>query len=65
MVQPKFAGHFWEARYKGECAACPEPIVVGQEIMHADAGGYVHVECPRNNQPHGKWDGTTLEKMGY
>jgi hypothetical protein len=37
---------YWKAKRIEECVACPDPIEVGQEVMHAYAGGYVHVICP-------------------
>lgn len=55
---------YWEARFPGECQACPAPIAVGEEIMRADAGGYVHVTCP-TPPPADKFDGTDDESMGF
>jgi hypothetical protein len=59
---------YWEAKYPGECVVCPDPIEVGQEIMRADAGGYVHVICPHPpavSERPGKFDGTSSDEMGY
>jgi hypothetical protein len=43
-TRPGYA--YWKAKRPEECVACPDPIEVGQEIMKAYAGGYVHVICP-------------------
>ena len=37
----------FEAKYRGHCGACEEPIVPGQAIAStAEKGSYVHVACP-------------------
>lgn len=56
---------YWQAQYAGECQACPSPIEVGQEIMRADAGGYVHVICPPPPRQPDKFDGTDDKSMGF
>lgn len=56
---------YWEARFAGECQACEHPVKVGEEIMRADAGGYVHVTCPPPAQRADKFDGTSDTEMGF
>ena len=34
------------ARYRGECAACYEDILPGQEAAYGVGGKVVHVVCP-------------------
>jgi hypothetical protein len=38
--------HQFEASWGGRCVArCGEPIKSGQQIVHVNIGGYVHVKC--------------------
>jgi hypothetical protein len=55
---------YWPAKWPGECQACPAPITEGEEIMRADAGGYVHVTCPVAPKAD-KFDGTSDKEMGF
>lgn len=44
----------WTARYRGRCAACPEPIQVGQRVewLGEPGGSVKHVGCV--------WDGSFI-----
>lgn len=63
------SGTYWQARYQGtKCEDCSEEIEVGEEIMRADGGGYVHVECrnrPSLSERVGRYDGTDDKSMGF
>jgi hypothetical protein len=38
------------ARYKGHCAWCDEPIQIG-EVIHRVSNRWIHEACPTRHQP--------------
>ncbi len=54
------------ARYdKGVCDNCLEPIKEGQEIEYDATDVLVHVGCKPPKMGETKFQGTTLDDMGY
>lgn len=56
------------ARWHSWCPECHQEIEVGNEIESRDEGGYRHVVCPESQRAEDKptkFQGTTLEDMGY
>lgn len=59
-----------EAKFVGRCMACDTSINVGDEITVAGVRGpWIHKECnlliDTDTERRGKWDGTSIDEMGY
>jgi len=55
----------FEAKYGGICVNCDERIIPGEMIRPALGDGFVHDRCPDAEPKPTKFQGTTLEDMGY
>jgi hypothetical protein len=55
------------AQYKGTCAACDLEIKPGDEVQYTSTKGITHVLCPEQDDDtkHYRYQGTSLEEMGY
>jgi hypothetical protein len=58
-------GPAFEARYPGVCAECGDRIEVGDDIRAVGGGDYAHVTCAPAPKPKSRFEGTSLEALGY
>lgn len=59
----------FEARYRGECDECGQPIEVGDRIRPTGERTYAHVQCPDDQAVSTRrptpFQGTSTDQMGY
>lgn len=59
------------ARYRTECDECPQPIEPGDDIVSTGERTWAHRWCatalgiPPARRVESRYDGTTLDDMGY